>query len=123
MKAQKPAEGVLKTGEFGSFKAYHVHCECGSQECAHELHVEADDINVTVQFYFTLRSKWYNMNRWKQIWQILTKGYLDLESTLVMNEQTALNYAETMKAAVKDVKVLRNERNKEKSVGSPSGTG
>jgi hypothetical protein len=50
MKAQKPAEGVLKTSEFGSFKAYHVHCECGSSECAHELHVEADDINVTVNF-------------------------------------------------------------------------
>ena len=49
------------------------------------------------------------MNRWKQIWQILTKGYLDLESTLVMNEQTALNYAETLKSAAKDVKELRNE--------------
>ena len=49
------------------------------------------------------------------MWSILTKGYLDLESTLVMNEQTALNYAETMKAAVKDVKVLRNERKKKRT--------
>jgi len=122
MKAQKPAEGILKTDEFGLYKSYHIECECGSPECAHKVSIEADDMEVTVNFYFTLRSKWYNMNRWKQIWQILTKGYLDLESTLVMNEQTALNYAETLKAAAKDVKVLRNERFKEKSVGSASGT-
>jgi hypothetical protein len=122
MKAQKPAEGILKTGEFGLYKSYHIECECGSPECAHKVSIEADDMEVTVNFYFTLRSKWYNMNRWKQIWQILTKGYLDLESTLVMNEQTALNYAETLKTAAKDVKVLRNERFKEKSVGSTSRT-
>ena len=123
MKAQKPAEGVLKTGEFGLCKSYHIECECGSSECAHRVSIEADDMQVVVQFYLTFRSKWYTINRWKQMWSILTKGYLDLESTLVMNEQTALNYAETMKTAVKDVKVLKNERNKEKSVGSPSGTG
>ena len=110
MKAQKPAEGILKTGEFGDYRSYHIHCECESPECAHEIAIEADDMLVTVQFYFTLRSKWYNISRWKQIWKILTKGYIDIESTLVMNEQTALNYAETLKSAVKDVKVLRNDR-------------
>ena len=110
MKPQKPAEGILKTNEFGSYKSYHIECSCGSPECAHKVSVEADDIEVVVNFYLTFRSKWYNVNRWKQIWSILTKGYIDLESTLVMNEQTALNYAETLKAAAKDVKALRNER-------------
>lgn len=109
MKPETPASGILKTAEFGKYRSYHIHCDCGSPECAHEVSVEADDINVTVQFYFTLRSKWYNMSRWKQIWTILTKGYIDLESALVMDEQTALNYAEALKTASADVKEVRSE--------------
>lgn len=110
MKAQKPAEGILKTGEFGDYKSYYVHCECGSAECAHHVWVEASDLDVTVSFGLTLRSKWNSMNRWKQIWQILTKGYLDVESTIVLDEQSALNYAETLKLAMKDVSKLRSDR-------------
>ena len=111
MRAEKPAEGILKKTEFGSFKSYYVHCECGSAECAHHVWIEASDMDVTVSFGLTLRSKWYSMNRWKQIWTILTKGYLDIESTLVLNEQSALNYAETLKLAMKDVKQLRSDTN------------
>jgi len=110
IKPQKPAEGILKTTEFGTYKSYYVHCECGSAECAHHVCVEASDIDVTVSFGLTLRSKWYNMNRWKQIWHILTKGHLDVESTIVLNEQSALNYAETLRLAMKDVKQLRDDR-------------
>jgi hypothetical protein len=110
VKAQKPAEGILKTTEFGTYKSYYVHCECGSPECAHHVSIEASDFDVTVSFILTLRSKWSSMNRWKQIWQILTKGYLDVESTLVLDEQSALNYAETLKLAMKDVKQLRDDQ-------------
>lgn len=111
MKAQKPAEGILKVNEYGEYKSYYVHCECGSAECAHHVCIESSDMDVTVSFGLTLRSKWYNMSRWKQIWQILTKGYLDVESTIVLNEQSSLNYAETLKTAMKDVKQLRDNRN------------
>ena len=110
MKAEKPAAGILKTGEFGNYKSYHIDCDCQSPECAHRVSIEADDMQVTVTVYLTLRSKWYTMNRWKQIWSILTQGFVDSDTTLVMDEQTALNYAATLKSAVKDVKVLRNER-------------
>ena len=110
MKAQKPAKGILKTNEFGTSKCYYVHCECGSPECAHHVWVEASSMDVTVSLGLTLRSKWYNMNRWKQIWQILTKGYIDTETTLVLNEQSALNYTETLRLAIKDVKQLRDDR-------------
>ena len=115
MRAEKPAEGIMKTGEFGSYKSYHVECKCGSPECAHKLAVEADDMEVTVTIFLTLRTKCYNMNRWEQIWSILTKGYVDSESTLVLNEQSALNYAATLKSAVKDVKELRNDRLQKKT--------
>lgn len=115
MKAETPAKGILKTSDFGTCKFYHVHCECGSEECAHEVCVEADDMNVTVSIFVTLRTKWYEQSRWKQIWSVLTKGYIDSQSTLVLSEQVALNYAETLKTAIKDVKELRDERDKTKS--------
>jgi hypothetical protein len=114
MKAQKPAEGILKTNEWGNSKFYHVVCECGSIECAHDICIEADDINVEVDITMTLRSNFWQLNRWKQIWQILTKGYIQIQSNLVLNEQAALNYSETLKSAIKDVKYFRDENNKKK---------
>lgn len=110
MKWEKPAEGIMKTGDWGLTKTYHIRCECGSSECTHDVWIEADDMQVTVTTHLTMRTKWHNMSRWKQIWTILTKGYLDTESTLVMNRQTAMNYAATLKAAVEDVEKLRSER-------------
>lgn len=109
MKPEKPAMGILKTGDFGPYKSYQVQCECHSPECSHHVYVEADSMEVTVTIDLTMRSKWYSMNRWKQIWSILTKGYVDTETTLVMHEQTALNYAETLRTAIKDVKSFRND--------------
>ena len=38
------------------------------------------------------------------MWALLTKGYVEYEADLIMNEQQAFNYAETLKKAVNDVK-------------------
>ena len=35
---------------------------------------------------------------------LLDKGYVDFEGSIHLKEQTALNYAETLKLAIKDVK-------------------
>ena len=112
MKPETPAKGILKTRDFGDAMFYHIHCECGNEDCAHELEVEADDMNVQVHIYHVQHTKWFQRNRWKQIWQILTKGYSEMQTTLVMDEQTALNYSATLKSAVKNVKQFRDARNK-----------
>jgi hypothetical protein len=105
---QEPAFGILKCEEWGKTKTYHIRCKCGSPECSHDVWIEADETEITVTTYLSLRSKWYRMSRWKQIWSILVNGYVDVESTLVMDQQTALNYAATLKAAVEDVKEIKN---------------
>lgn len=107
MKAQKPAEGILKTSEFGDSKWYHIRCDCGNDDCSHEIEVEADDFGVQVHIYVKNHTRWWEKNRWKQIWQILTKGYAQMDATIVLNEQTALNYAETLKSAITDVKKFK----------------
>jgi hypothetical protein len=110
MKAEKPATGILKTSDFGDAMFYHIHCSCGDQDCAHEIEVEADDVHVQVHIYHVQHTKWWQKNRWQQIWQIFTKGYAEMQTTIVLDEQTALNYSATLKSAMQDVKSFRNAR-------------
>jgi hypothetical protein len=109
MEAQKPAEGILKTDEWGNSKWYYIRCDCGSGDCSHEINVEADDIHVQVHIYSNHHTKWWERKRWSQIWQILTQGYAEMQTTIVLSEQTALNYSEVLKAAIKDVKDFRSK--------------
>lgn len=110
LQAQVPAEGILKEGNFGDAMFYYVHCDCGNDDCAHIVEVEADDCNVCVNLYHTQHTKWWEKGRWKQIWQILTKGYAEMQTTIVLKEQAALNYSAVLASAVKDVKKFREER-------------
>ena len=110
MKEQAPAEGILLRKNYGDAKVYEVVCECGDCDHSHNVWVEAEDIGVTVTIYTQQKTKWWELNRWQTIWTLLTKGYVERESTLIMGEQQALNYAETLKKATKDVDIFRKQR-------------
>jgi hypothetical protein len=109
MKAQTPAEGILQKNSWGDAKTYQVVCECGQSDHEHNLWVEADDSGVSVTIYTTVKSPWWSMNRFKQIWSLVTKGYIQQESIITMSSQTAFNYAETLKSAIRDVANFRKE--------------
>ena len=130
--AQTPAEGILKTHEWGSSKMYKVVCGCGQPDHSHDIDIEADDTGVNVNIYVTLKADfwqetlkkrydidniwlqefdwaWKNLangfiNRVKLTWTLWIKGYVKTETTIAMTEQQALNYAETLKSAIRDVK-------------------
>jgi hypothetical protein len=114
MKSQIPAEGILKQNDWGNSKVYRVVCECGDSACDHNVWVEADDHDITVTTYVTLRTNFWSKTRWQNIWTLLTKGYVDYEGCIVLKKQQALNYAETLKTAISDVEKFSTER-KEKS--------
>ena len=103
MKLQTPAQGILKSNDWGDSKSYHVICDCGQLDHSHNLWIEAEDTGITVTIYVEVTSPRWSMNRWRQMWTLLTKGHLKQETVLTMNKQTALNYAETLKTAIKDV--------------------
>lgn len=107
MQAEKPAEGILKQGDFGDAKFYYIQCECTDPDCAHTIEVEADEVDVSVHLYHTQHTKWWEKNRWRQIWQILTKGYAEMQTTIVLKEQTAINYANVLTSAANDVRLFR----------------
>jgi len=109
MKYQKPAEGILKTYDWGSTQSYKVMCECGADEHSHNLWVEADDTNVIVTISTRLKSKFWSINRWKKIWTLLFKGYVEVEECVIMTEQQTFNYANTLLSAVNEVKEFKKK--------------
>jgi hypothetical protein len=113
MKAQIPAEGIYKRHEWGDAINYGVTCECSDDSHSHDVWVEADDTGVNVTTYTQQKTKWWELNRFKIIWTLLTKGYIEYQATIIMTEQQALNYAETLKRAIIDVKQFKKERNEQ----------
>ena len=114
MIVQVPAEGIMKTNDWGNSKFYRVTCECGASDHDHHVWVEADENDVSVTIYTTIKSNWWNKTRWHAIWTLLTKGYVDTESTVILKQQQAFNYAHTLLSAIEDVDNFRKEH-KEKS--------
>lgn len=110
MKHQIPAEGILKRNDWGDSKVYQVVCECGDSNHDHNVWVEAEDSGVTVTIYVTSKSKWWKLNRWHKIWVLLTKGYVEEEASIILRGQQALNYAETLRKAIKDVETFKKSR-------------
>ena len=115
MKVQLPAEGILKTHDWGNSKVYRVACNCGDETHNHNMWVEADEHDIVVTIFTTGKTNWWSKKRWEHIWTLLTKGYIDTESAVHLTKQQALNYAETLKSAITDVEDFRkkyNEQNK-----------
>lgn len=112
MKAEQPAEGILKSHDWGDSKVYRVACDCGQPEHVHDVWVEADDTGVTTTVYAKVKSQWWKKNRWQTIWTLLTRGYVEYEADVVMSKQQALNYARTLEHAILDVETFRKQRKK-----------
>jgi len=111
MTTQVPAEGILLRKDYGDAKIYQIVCECGDCDHDHNVWVEAEDHGVTVTIYTQQKTKWWQQNRWKIMWTLMTRGYVERESVLIMSEQQALNYANVLQSAVKDVKEFRKVKN------------
>ena len=135
MKAETPAQGILKTHDWGDTKMYRVVCDCGNNDHEHQVSVEAAETGITVETYITVKSNWWQEsvkprydidNIWLQefdwfwkglyngltrriklTWTLWTKGYVEYQTCITMNEQQALNYAETLKTAINDVKSFK----------------
>ena len=114
MTTQIPAEGILIHKNYGDAKVYTVTCECCSTDCTHSVWVEAEDTGVSVTTYTQQKTKWWELNRFKIIWTLLTKGYVEYEASIIMSKQQALNYANVLQSAIVDVEQFRQQK-KEKS--------
>ena len=102
MISETPAQGILKIGDYGNSIMYKAVCSCGDDACSHVIDVEADhDVNVTI--YTRTKTDFWSKTRWSHVWKLLTQGHVEFETTIVLDKQSALNYSQTIKDAVKDV--------------------
>ena len=108
MKKQKPAEGISKINDFGHSIWYQVDCSCHEPDHCHTVDVNTEFNDVTVDIYTTVETPFWAKSRWKMIWEILTKGYASHEATIILNKQSALNYAEALKDAIKELEDRRD---------------
>ena len=106
---QIPAEGIMKTNDWGDSKVYRVACNCGDENHNHNVWVEADNCDIVVNVYTTGKTNWWSKTRWHHVWTLITKGYIDTESAVHMTRQQAFNYAHTLLSAVEDVDQFRKE--------------
>ena len=79
---QIPADGIMKTNDWGDSKVYRIACECGDETHNHNVWIEAEDTGINVSIYTTGKTNWWSKTRWYHIWTLLTKGYIDTESTV-----------------------------------------
>ena len=110
MKIQIPAEGIMQTNDWGDSRVYRIACNCHDENHNHNMWVEADDSDIVVTIYTTGKTNYWSKTRWYHIWTLLTKGYIDTESSVHLSKQQALNYAETLKSAITDVEEFRKDR-------------
>jgi hypothetical protein len=112
MNVEQAATNVCKMRDYydGS-SMFRVTCDCMSTDCDHVINVEYDeDIgDVTVTIYATQKTRYWDGSRFKWIWKMLTKGYVDVESSTVLNKQAALNYAGALTGAVDKLEEVRNQ--------------
>ena len=135
MEAQRPAEGILKRHDWGDSKYYQVVCGCGQEYHDHNVEVEADQCGVSVNIYATFKTDYWTealtkrydidneilqeadwrfkdfvngfIRKVKLTWELWTTGAITSNTTIHMTEQQALNYAETLKSAIEDVKSFK----------------
>lgn len=120
------------TGDYGDSKFYKVVCSCDDPDHDIDFEVEAAETGVNINTYVTVKtdywtetvakrydidSEWLQQWDWfwkdlvngfvtrtKLTWGVWTKGYVETQTTMAMTQQQALNYSETLKSAIQDVK-------------------
>ena len=109
MKPQKLAQGIMLNRNWGTARAYTIACECGEPDHFPQMWIDvggendADLQNVTVTFYIETVSPWYRLNRWRQIWAMLTQGYVRQEHALILSKQAALNLSTVIRNSVAEM--------------------
>lgn len=113
MKPQTPAQGIMLNRNWGTACSYTIACECGSRDHSANMWIEvgdesdADLQNVTVTFYVETDSPWYSLNRWRQIWTMLTRGYAKQEHALILSKQAALNLSTVIRNSVAEMQQIK----------------
>jgi hypothetical protein len=109
MKAQTPAQGISIDKDFGNAKVFNVECDCSADDHAVKMWIEVqrdpDIPDVEVSFYVTTWTPLWKgwPQKLKAVYDILVNGVHKQEHHILLNKQSALNFAEAIKDTVKEL--------------------
>lgn len=116
MKAQTPAQGISIDKDFGDARVFNVECDCSSDDHAVKMWIEvqrdADVPDVEVSFYVTTwtREFWKDWPaRFRAVYDILVKGVHKQEHHMLLNKQSALNFAAAIESTVKELEAANKQ--------------
>ena len=110
MRAQRPAEGISVERDFGDARVFNVECDCTNDDHAVKMWIEVqrdrDIPDVEVSFYVTTwTAKFWGgwPQRLRAVWDILVHGVHKQEHHMLLNKQSAVNFANAIVETVKDL--------------------
>lgn len=104
MQAEKPAKGISTTAAYDDAVSYRVDCECTDDDHAVGMWIESKEDHecqhVEVTFYVNTVTPVWSINRWRAIWHLLRYGVHRSQHGLLLDKQSAVNFAEAIKSSV-----------------------
>ena len=107
---QTPAHGIMLDSDHGNAKSYTIACDCHDPN--HSVHMwieingDQDVKDIEMTFYVNTTTPFWKpgFSRVKAAWDILVKGYREDQHSLILNQQAALNVANTITTVIKELK-------------------
>ena len=119
---QTPASGIAEIGyQSHNHRAYRVQCECTSVDHALDVWIEVEPDSecglVELTIIANLWTPVFNgiLDRIKAAWNILFKGVHKQEHSILLNHQSALNFAETLTTAINDLQTRKSINGNQKN--------
>lgn len=110
MKAEKPANGIMKTNEWPQSQSFRIACDCHSESHAVDMWIEVagdatEPPRVQVEFFVNMTVPFWSQgfNRLRAAWRTLWFGEATHAHTMLLNKQAALNLSEAIRQSIQQL--------------------
>lgn len=110
MKAEKPANGIMKTSERPQSQSFRIACDCHSESHAVDMWIEVDGDprepqQVQLEFFVNMSVPFWSrgFNRLRAAWNALCMGNVTHAHTMLLNKQAALNLSEAIRQTIQQL--------------------
>jgi hypothetical protein len=113
--SQTPAEGIFKINEWGNSRFYRLQCSCMDSNCFQDVwvEVEADSHQIISSIGGYATNKFWSKRYWRDLFDLIFKGRVEVELHTHMTKQQTINYAHTLLKAVKDLEEFDKKEREE----------
>ena len=109
MKRNKPLLQIMQVDDWPDWKRFRVACECTDPR--HDLDMgiivepEPEVHTVNLEFYIRGQSPTWSTgwNRWRAMWQLLTRGKIELEHHVILSTEGAKNVIGAIAGSIEQI--------------------